>query len=126
MTKLSVEEKAILKKMSATSKRDEQIITELLISNLCTITRELYSGKRSFIIPYICKFDIEEKQVLNIKEKVQETKLFITATPCKGLLDEFTAIQNNEVTPSEKYIKKRIFDRTKYLLEIKDLDLDVD
>lgn len=126
MAKLSNDEKIAIQKISAVAKKDKLIIQDLLYSLLCYATKETYKGKKSFTIPFICTIDFKETEVLNVKEGVTENKVVLTATPLQGLIDEIDAIVKDKMTPSEKYIKKRIFSKLKDLLEIDDLDLEED
>ena len=121
---LSPEEKVAIQKICAVAKKDKAVVHDLLYSILLYTTKELYKGNKSITIPFICTLNIEEKDVLNTKDNVTEKKVMLTATPHQGLIDEITAIGNDEITPSEKFLKRKIFAKIRDLLDIDDLELE--
>jgi hypothetical protein len=126
LAKITLEEKTAVQKICAVAKKDKAVVHDLLYSILLYTTKELYKGNRSIVIPFICTLNIEEKDILNTKDNITEKKVMLSATPLQGLIDEITAISNDEITPSEKYLKKKIFSRLKDLLEVDDLELEED
>jgi hypothetical protein len=124
LAKISLEEKTAVQKICAVAKKDKAVVHDLLYSILLYTTKELYKGNKSIIIPFICTLNIEEKDVLNTKDNITEKKVMLSAIPHQGLIDEITAISNDQITPSEKYLKKKIFSRLKDLLEVDDLELE--
>lgn len=126
MAKITLEEKEAINKICAVAKKDKSVVSDLLYSLLLYITMELYKGNRSIIIPFICNLNIEEKDVLNSKEGVVEKKIELTALPLQGLIDEVVAISKDEITFSERYLQKKIFNWLCEKLEIDDLELEED
>ena len=126
MAKLSPEEKVAIQKICAVAKKDKAVVHDLLYSILFYITKELYKGNKTITIPFVCTLDITEKDVLNTKENVTEKTVLLSATPLQGLIDEIVAISNDESTPSEKFLKRKIFSWLKDKLEIDDLELEDD
>lgn len=124
MAKILPEEKVAIQKICAVAKKDKSIVYDLLYSILLYFTKELYKGNKTITIPFICNINIEDKDVLNTKDNIIEKKVILSATPLQGLIDEIESISRDEITPSEKYLKKKIFSRIKDLLDIDDLELE--
>lgn len=126
MAKITLEEKTAIQKICAVAKKDKSVVYDLLYSILLYMTKELYKGNKTITIPFVCTLNIEEKDVLNTKDNVIEKKVTLSAEPLQALIDEITAISNDRMTPSEVFLKRKIFNWMKEKLDIDDLELEED
>ena len=116
MTVLINDEKLIMDKISAISKRDRQSVRDVMLSLLMCMTIEMYGDNFELYIPYIAKLFVEVK-----KHDDLNVEILMRAEPSKAFIAELQAILNNENTPTEMYVKKQIGQKFHSLMNLKTL-----
>jgi hypothetical protein len=131
--KLSKEEQLAFDKIKAISRKDTKTLRDVFISLLKMITIETYTNKEGngfyFHIPYICGINVKYFDKLKYNadgsKKGQYTEVEMEAVPAESFISEIEAISTGEITPSEKYIKRKIIEKFSSLLDLQD-EIEID
>lgn len=121
MSKLDLDEKIFLKKITAISNKDKDTVRDVFLALLEMATIELYGFSDTIVIPHICRLKVKAVPIQTYKGI--DYQITLEATPSRDFIAEYKAIHTNQPTPTEKYIKKQIEQKFKNLLKIDDFNL---
>lgn len=118
-SKISLEEKDFLEKVSTFSCVNIQTVKNIFKYLLKAITIELYGENTTIYIPYICKLEIKHYCKTNETGR-KEVIVELESTVLDSLKDEIINVEKDDITPTEKDIKKGIINKISNILGVED------
>jgi hypothetical protein len=103
--KLNNDEKLMLDKIHVITKIPKNTIKDVFFGLLIANSIEHF-GKNDLIIPYICRLMVEINQ--KATSKGIKANIYLKGEAAESLYNEFVAILDDKITPTEEYWKEKI------------------